>query len=127
MTDNSTTGRVRYIAVSFDCADPPRLAAFYRDLLGLPVMYETDEFVALGRAGEPGVAFVRIPEYRPPTWPDGDVPKQAHFEFAVDDLDSAEADLVALGATVAAWQPQPDRWRVLLDPAGHPFCISTSM
>ncbi|WP_307802408.1 VOC family protein [Cellulomonas fengjieae] len=31
---------------------------------------------------------------------------------------------LALGAQLA--DPQPDeRWRVLLDPAGHPFCITT--
>jgi hypothetical protein len=29
---------------------------------------------------------------------------------------------VALGATVAAYQPQDDV-RVVLDPAGHPFCL----
>jgi hypothetical protein len=22
-------------------------------------------------------------------------------------------------------QPSPDRWRVLIDPAGHPFCLTT--
>ncbi|MCR6704763.1 MAG: hypothetical protein NVV66_18580, partial [Cellulomonas sp.] len=31
---------------------------------------------------------------------------------------------VALGARLADPQPDP-RWRVLLDPAGHPFCITT--
>jgi hypothetical protein len=23
--------------------------------------------------------------------------------------------------------PAPDRWRVLLDPAGHPFCLTTQI
>jgi hypothetical protein len=45
-----------------------------------------------------------------------------HFDFQVGDLDSAVADAVALGATVAGHQPQ-DHVRVLLDPAGHPFCL----
>ena len=31
-------------------------------------------------------------------------------------------DAVALGATLAEFQPQEDV-RVLLDPAGHPFCL----
>ncbi len=43
----------------------------------------------------------------------------------MDDLEAAEARLIALGATKPEPQPQPDRWRVLLDPAGHPFCITT--
>jgi hypothetical protein len=45
-----------------------------------------------------------------------------HFDFQVGDLESAVADAVALGASVAAEQPQP-KVRVLLDPAGHPFCL----
>jgi hypothetical protein len=34
----------------------------------------------------------------------------------------AVADAVEVGATLAAYQPQDDV-RVLLDPAGHPFCL----
>jgi len=34
-----------------------------------------------------------------------------------------EQRAIALGARLAAVQPDP-RWRVLLDPAGHPFCIT---
>jgi hypothetical protein len=45
--------------------------------------------------------------------------------LGVDDLDSALARLLALGAVEPAAQPQPDQWRVLPHPAGHPFCIST--
>jgi hypothetical protein len=45
-----------------------------------------------------------------------------HFDFQVGDLDSAVAEAVALGATVAATQPQ-ENVRVLFDPAGHPFCL----
>jgi hypothetical protein len=40
----------------------------------------------------------------------------------VGDLDSAVSEAVALGATVATTQPQ-ENVRVLLDPAGHPFCL----
>jgi hypothetical protein len=45
-----------------------------------------------------------------------------HFDFQVGDLDSAVADAVALGAELADDQPQ-EHVRVLLDPAGHPFCL----
>jgi len=45
-----------------------------------------------------------------------------HFDFQVGDLDSAVPEADALGATVAAHQPQ-ENVRVLLDPAGHPFCL----
>jgi orotate phosphoribosyltransferase len=46
---------------------------------------------------------------------------------AVSDLDKAERLAVAAGATKAAEQPTPGSWRVLLDPAGHPFCVTTLM
>ncbi len=43
---------------------------------------------------------------------------------AGDQLDEPAQRAVALGAGVA--DPPPDsRWRVLLDPAGHLFCITT--
>jgi hypothetical protein len=45
-----------------------------------------------------------------------------HIDIAVDDVAAAVADAVELGATVADYQPQDDV-RVLLDPAGHPFCL----
>jgi len=40
----------------------------------------------------------------------------------VDDLDEAVAAARELGATLVEYQPQDDV-RVLLDPAGHPFCL----
>jgi hypothetical protein len=45
-----------------------------------------------------------------------------HLDFQVDDLDAAVAHAVDLGAQEARYQPQDDV-RVLLDPAGHPFCL----
>ena len=45
-----------------------------------------------------------------------------HLDIAVDDLAAAVDDAVGLGATVAGYQPQDDV-RVMLDPAGHPFCL----
>ena len=45
-----------------------------------------------------------------------------HLDIEVTDLDAATADAVALGARVADFQPQ-DNVRVLLDPAGRPFCL----
>ena len=49
--------------------------------------------------------------------------QQAHLDFDVSDLDEAEAEALAIGATKAVIQPSPNDWRVLLDPAGHPFCL----
>jgi hypothetical protein len=70
---------------------------------------------------------VRVAGYRAPTWPDETIPKQMHIDLAVDDLDGAEEEAIRLGAHRVEDQPAPDRWRVLLDPAGHPFCLSTQI
>jgi hypothetical protein len=45
-----------------------------------------------------------------------------HLDFQVADLDAAVAAAVALGAETATRQPQA-HVRVLIDPAGHPFCL----
>jgi hypothetical protein len=67
----------------------------------------------------------RVDDYEPPTWPTGALPKQLHLDMAVADLDEGEAAALGAGATKAPVQPSPERWRVLIDPAGHPFCLST--
>jgi catechol 2,3-dioxygenase-like lactoylglutathione lyase family enzyme len=119
-----TSATARLAAVSLDAADPAGLAAFYRDLLGLEVMWESEDFVALKGAGI-YLTMQRVADHQPPDWPTGSSPKQLHLELAVSDLEIAEAAALALGARKAEVQPSPERWRVLVDPAGHPFCITT--
>ena len=117
-------GDVRLGAVSVDCPDPAALADFYKNVLSLEVMFSSDNFVALHGAGIL-LTFQRVADHQPPSWPDGPVPKQLHLELAVSDLDAQETRILGLGATKAEIQPNPDSWRVLMDPAGHPFCITT--
>ncbi|MEV6838171.1 VOC family protein [Streptomyces sp. NPDC051133] len=133
-TDNSNGGNsgttasapeFRYAAVTFDCPDPSEMADFYGKLLGMAAVYSTDDFVLLGKEGATPLGFNRLTDYRPPTWPDPTQEKQAHIELGVDDLDTAEKHLLELGATKPEFQPGEPRWRILLDPAGHPFCITT--
>ncbi|WP_406058993.1 VOC family protein [Streptomyces sp. NBC_01077] len=116
-------------AVTLDCADPLALADFYHRATGLPLHERSDaEFAGLARGpGASGLflGFQRVDGYRPPSWPAQDVPQQLHLDFDVDDLDAATDRLVALGATLPSVQPHPERWRVVLDPAGHPFCLTT--
>ncbi|HUC36755.1 MAG TPA: VOC family protein [Acidimicrobiales bacterium] len=113
-------------SVSLDCADPIALGSFWAQLLGGEVAYSSDDFVAV-RTDRGWISAVRVAGFEPPTWPDGDRPKQIHLDLAVDDLDAAEAEATGLGASRAREQPAPERWRVLLDPAGHPFCLSTQI
>jgi catechol 2,3-dioxygenase-like lactoylglutathione lyase family enzyme len=116
-------GDVRLGAVSVDCPDPAGLADFYKNVLGLNVMFSSADFVALQGAGVL-LTFERVPDHHRPTWPVGPVSKQLHLDLAVADLDTEESRILALGATKAEVQPNPDKWRVLIDPAGHPFCIT---
>jgi hypothetical protein len=114
----------RLAAISLDGPDPGLLAGFYRELLDLEVLFESDDFVAL-KGGGVLVTAQKVADHKPPDWPSGGVPKQIHLELAVSDLDEAEARALAIGATKSSTQPSPDNWRVLVDPAGHPFCITT--
>ena len=62
--------------------------------------------------------------YEPPVWPPepGKQGMQLHLDIEVSDLAAATEHALELGATLAEFQPQDDV-RVLLDPAGHPFCL----
>jgi hypothetical protein len=117
------TVSLRLAAISLDCADPAGLAEFYSRLTGFEVVFSNDDFVAL--RGDIYLTLQRVEGYRPPTWPEGERAKQTHLDFATDDLDGAQQIAVGLGAAVADTQPRPDSWRVLIDPAGHPFCLTT--
>ena len=118
------TAIARLAAVSVDTSEPTVLADFYRQLLDLEVLFEADTFISLKGAAVL-LTVQRVDDHRPPEWPTGAVPKQLHLELAVDDLDAAEARAIALGAAKGSEQPSPESWRVLIDPAGHPFCITT--
>lgn len=110
---------------AIEAPDPAALARFYSELLGWPVVHEEagTSVVASGSQG-PYFVFQLAAGYTAPVWPpsDGQQRPMMHLDFQVGDLDSAVAEAVALGATVADSQPQ-DAVRVLFDPAGHPFCL----
>ena len=103
--------------------DPRGLARFYAALLDWPIGTDDPEWATVGPGG-PGLSFQLEPDHVPPTWPQGpgDQQMQAHLDVEVADLAAAEEFAVSLGARVAAFQPQ-DHVRVMLDPAGHPFCL----
>jgi len=109
-----------------DCDDPAPLALFWASLLGGEVAFSSDSFVAVKLDGM-WLSTVKVENYVAPTWPEGDVPKQIHLDLAVDELEASLSEAIRLGATRATTQPAPDRFVVLLDPAGHPFCLSTQI
>jgi len=109
--------------VTLDADDPAALAKFYAQVLGWDVLHSEGDYAMIGD-GTVNIGFGRVPGYSGPGWPDADAaPKRYHLDFYVDDLDKAEEQALALGATKPAAQPTPDRWRILLDPGGQPFDI----
>lgn len=107
--------------------DPRALGRFYRELLGWELREEEPEWVVLKPPGGMiGLAFQLEDGHVPPTWPagPGDQQMQAHLDIGVADLEAGVAHAESLGARQAGHQPQDDV-RVMLDPAGHPFCLFT--
>jgi Glyoxalase-like domain len=117
-----TTGFADLAMVSLDCDDPRALAEFYHQVIGGEITYYGDDYAMISGPVAP-IGFGRVAGYRAPDWPDADSPKRYHLDLYVDDLDEAEASCVKLGASKPDFQPGGDKWRVLTDPAGHPFCI----
>jgi predicted enzyme related to lactoylglutathione lyase len=109
-------------AVLIDCADPAKLAGFYREVTGREVTYSDDDYVSLD-GGPVLLGFQRIEGYRAAGWPDP--AKHIHLDLKVTDLAAATERLVAIGATVPEFQPGEGKWVVLADPEGHVFCLVT--
>ena len=109
--------------VTLDSADARRDAQFWSALLGWDVAHEQDEYAMLTGPGGVALGFGTVADFAPPTWPNEHGTKQFHFDLAVDDLDAGVSKCEDLGATLAAPQPD-DGWRVMLDPSGHPFCLT---
>ncbi|NED12207.1 VOC family protein [Streptomyces sp. SID9124] len=109
-------------AVVLDCPDPVALANFYAALIGGKVEQQEDWVDLTGGAGAP-LAFQAAPGFVPPKWPSADASQQFHLDLTVQDLDAAEREVLALGATVLEADDRERSFRVYADPAGHPFCL----
>jgi len=114
-------------AITLDCPNPTSLADFYRQALEWELIWSDENSAYLsGDGGSVRIGFQRVDDFKAPEWPKQDVPQQMHIDLSVANLDEAEAALTKLGSTKPDSQPGGDRWRVLLDPVGHPFCITTA-
>jgi len=118
--------KTHWFGVVLDAADARELAHFYQRLLGWRIFDESDEWVTLAPSEDAGynLAFQREPLYVRPVWPaaEGQPQMSLHLDIEVDDLEQAVAYAVEVGAEQATYQPQ-EKVRVMLDPAGHPFCL----
>jgi predicted enzyme related to lactoylglutathione lyase len=109
--------------VSFDCADPVRLAEFWAASLGWEVgVDDQDAFVSPAGTTDDtpwqGLYFQKVPEAKV-------VKNRVHLDLRPEDSMAAEVERsVALGATVQARvDAEASFWTVMLDPEGNEFCI----
>jgi len=125
------------------CGDAWELAEFYASLLGWTVVDRSEKVpggwaLVKSPTGEHKLEFQREDPFVPPVWPTvaGEQQMGMHLDIGVDGLAPMSAMeqrrqqfgevveyAVSLGARVAKQQPQPGRIVVMLDPAGHPFCL----
>jgi catechol 2,3-dioxygenase-like lactoylglutathione lyase family enzyme len=121
MTTSSSTARIAMLTL--DCAEVGPASQFWAGFLGYEVVASGDDYAMLKGPDGPALGFGRVPDHEPPAWPNPRGTKQFHLDLAVEDLDEATGRALALGARLA--EPQPgETWRVLIDPAGHPFCLT---
>ncbi|WP_242941225.1 VOC family protein [Sporobacter termitidis] len=115
--------------VTLDSGNAEEHADFYQKLLGWTIRFtNTDEglkFVGIvNEATGMTLLFQEDNDYVPPVWPTkpGQQQQMAHLDFHTDDLEKDVNHAISCGAKLAETQ-YSDKWRVMIDPAGHPFCI----
>jgi predicted enzyme related to lactoylglutathione lyase len=121
--------RTRLSGPVIDCDDDAiRMAQFYATILGWQIADQGPLghwAVIKSPDGRHKIEFQGLSDYQRPVWPNAgdDQQMMMHLDIAVEDIDAAVVWAVGLGATIADHQPRPGSHRVMLDPAGHPFCL----
>ena len=124
-----TRPTMRISGATIGAPSPGELAKFYSDLLGWPSEIEKN-WAQVRSPGGDGLSTLNFEvehDYVRPTWPSkpGQQQIMTHLDIEVGNLAAAVAWAEQHGAVLAEHQPQGDV-RVMLDPAGHPFCLFTN-
>lgn len=113
--------------VVLDSNNADELSAFYERLLGW-TRFSGEEFTVLANINQKGfptwITFQQVDNYVHPVWPatSDEQQQMEHLDFHVKDVEEAVKHALACGATMSEIQ-YDDGWRVMIDPAGHPFCL----
>jgi catechol-2,3-dioxygenase len=113
---------LRWDAVTIDCHDPERLAAFWSELLGVQVRGTWEQYVGLTpmAPGLPRLVLQRTDDPRP-------AKNSLHLDLHVPsaaELPAAVERAVSLGARLVEEHEQAGQfWRTLADPEGNLFCL----
>lgn len=110
--------------IAIEAPDARSLAEFYCELLDWPIVGDEPGTVVLAAPGGAFLVLQEAVDYVRPVWPPvhGAQRPMMHLDVQVGDLESAIDEAVALGAIDLSTQPN-ENVHVLLDPAGHPFCL----
>ena len=109
--------------ITFDCADPRRLAAFWAAALGYETAEDTGDWIALRSAqgAAPLLGFQQVPEPKA-------VKNRVHLDLKPTGDGTMEAEvarLEGLGArAVRLVTNSPDSMHTIMqDPEGNEFCV----
>ena len=105
--------------VTFDCADPRRLAEFWSQAIGYTIEDANEFLAALAppAEGQPNVLVIKVPELRT-------VKNRVHLDLLADDREAEVERLIGLGATRGGtFDEYGVKWTVLQDPEGNELCI----
>lgn len=116
-------------SVVIDCDDAEILSEFYKNLLGWEKkVYDHGEngiWITLRNKEESTtrLVFQEVDDYVRPIWPEEKDGQQQmlHMDFYSNNVEYDVKHAIKLGATLSSYQSGD--WKVLIDPAGHPFCI----
>lgn len=107
-----------------DCDDEKKLQKFYSELLGWEPcnMYDRP---AVKSSNGIVFLFIEEPNCVRPLWPEKaeGQQKQMHFDFQVPDVVEYAGIAEALGAVKASRQFGGQAFIIMIDPAGHTFCL----
>jgi len=109
-------GRIDELVV--DCAEPTALAGFWAAVLGGEARTRDAAWCYVDPPGWTRLAFQKVPEGK-------STKNRLHLDVEVDDLTSATAAAVALGAVPVGSQHHgtAGSFQVLLDPEGNEWCV----
>lgn len=99
------------------------LAKFWAGVLGGTITEEEPDWVVVTEPAGSRLAFQLAPNYEPPRFPDPQASQQMHLDVVVDDIETAQATVLELGATRVPDAIGESYFSVFRDPAGHTFCL----
>ena len=116
-------------SVVIDSDNAEELSEFYKNLLGWEKKVynhgESGDWIVLRNKEESTtrLVFQQTNNYKRPTWPTkkNEQQQMMHLDFYSDNVAESVKRAIKHGAKLADYQSCD--WVVLIDPAGHPFCI----